>query len=450
MKWADRFGPLHHTPTTPTKMNILHLEVSNLKRISAIEIDPTTGKPIILTGDNGAGKSSVIDSIILALANTGLDDPIRHGRPSGSVKLTLGADKMEYTLERKVTKSGDKLTLTDANGLPVQKPQTFLNGLLGNYAFDPLEFTRLKAKDQVEALKVAAGLDFTDLDAKRKEHYDKRTAIGKEGKEVKALLDAVPVPGDDVGTEEVSGLVLMDELRDLEAKQRDLEKKGENASSADSKRRALALRVSELEGMLGAAKLSLEESEKESVTARQEYAEAKEVAPTDDQLTTAREAIANVEATNRAIRSAAKFRELTAKRKALLADYASTERRIEEIDEKKTEAIKNAALPLDGLELTDDGVMVDGTFFSQLSTAEQIRISTLVAMSQNPKLKIVMIREGALLNTANTAMIASLAAERGYQVWIEKFQEQKGDVGIHIVDGAIAFEDGEPVTPAAE
>lgn len=431
-------------------MNILHLEVSNLKRISAIEIDPTTGKPIILTGDNGAGKSSVIDSIILALANTGLDDPIRHGRPSGSVKLTLGADKMEYTLERKVTKSGDKLTLTDANGLPVQKPQTFLNGLLGNYAFDPLEFTRLKAKDQVEALKVAAGLDFTELDAKRAEHYAKRTAIGKEGKDVKALLDAVPAPADDVGTEEVSGLALMDELRAMEDTQRN-HSSAKNYAELCSQNHASALAdVARFEAQLASAKELAAEHEKSKLDAFFAMDAAAAAAPTPEQLTAAREAIANVEATNRAIRSAAKFRELTAKRKALLADYASTERRIEEIDEKKSDAIKNAALPLDGLELTDDGVMVDGTFFSQLSTAEQIRISTLVAMSQNPMLKIVMIREGALLNSTNTAMIASLAAERGYQVWIERFQEVKGDIGIHIVDGAIAFEDGEPVAPAAE
>ena len=76
-------------------MNILSLNITDLKRITAIEIEPETGKPIILTGDNGNGKSSVLDSIILALSNQGLDDPIRHGRPSGTVKIVLGEDKAE-------------------------------------------------------------------------------------------------------------------------------------------------------------------------------------------------------------------------------------------------------------------------------------------------------------------------------------------------------------------
>lgn len=201
-------------------MNILNLSITDLKRISAIEIDPTTGKPVILTGDNGQGKSSVLDGIMLALSNTGLDDPIRHGRPAAQIKLTLGGDKAEYLLERKITKKGSYLTLTDANGIPVQKAQTFLNGLLGNYAFDPLEFTRLKPKDQVEALKVAAGLDFTDLDAKRAEYYAERTAVGRDGKEAAAQLAAVPEPGENVPAEEVSAAELVDNLRGLEERER--------------------------------------------------------------------------------------------------------------------------------------------------------------------------------------------------------------------------------------
>ena len=100
---------------------------------------------------------------------------------------------------------------------------------------------------------------------------------------------------------------------------------------------------------------------------------------------------------------------------------------------------------VDGLELTDDGVLFGGTFFSQMSTAEQIRISTLVAMSQNPALKIILIREGALMNRANLAMIAELGKERGYQLWIECFREEPGSNGLHITDGAISHVNGEPV-----
>lgn len=426
-------------------MNILELKINDLKRITAVEIHPETGKPIILTGDNGNGKSSVLDSIILGLSNTGLDDPIRHGRPSGSVKITLGADKAEYLLERKVTKSGDKLTLTDANGIAVQKPQTFLNGLLGNYAFDPLEFTHLKPKEQVEALKAAAGLDFTELDAKRAEFYTERTGVARDGKEAVAQLAALTAPASDVPTDEVSAVDLVGKLRVLEDAQRAVSVADAELATAKANRGQAAATVAKLKAELAEAEQV--ESEMEAIVNKRQAAlsDAMSKAPDEEQLQAARDAITKVDETNKAVRNAVAYKALKEKVDKLRLDHANLTRRIEEIDEAKKEAITNANLPLDGLELTDEGVMVNGTFFSQLSTAEQIRVSTLVAMSQNPTLRIIIIREGALMNSANLAMIAKIAEERGFQVWVEKFQEEPGNVGLHIVDGAIAFEDGKAV-----
>ena len=236
-------------------MKILHLEVNDLKKIRAIEINPETNQPVVLTGDNGQGKSSVLDAIVLALDNSGLDDPIRHGRPKASIKLTLGSDKAEFTLERTMKKKGNPtLTLLDAHGLPVQKPQTFLDGLLGNYAFDPMAFVALKPKDQVEALKEAAGLDFTDIDAKRREIYDQRTLIGKEGKDVKAQLDATPQPPDGIAEEEVSAVELMAELRKLEDAQRAKETLALQCRTTKREHLAALGRVAELEAKLVVAK----------------------------------------------------------------------------------------------------------------------------------------------------------------------------------------------------
>lgn len=426
-------------------MNIIELAINDIKRISAIEICPTTGKPVILTGDNGQGKSSVLDAIILALSNSGLDDPIRHGRPSASVKLTLGTDRAEYLLERKVTKKGSYLTLTDPQGVAVQKAQTFLNGLLGNYAFDPLEFTRLKPKEQVEALKAAAGLDFTDIDTKRKGYYDERTIVGRDGKETAAQLGAVPVPVAGVPADEVSAVDLVDKLQGMEAKQREAEKADAAVVVATRGTESLRVKVRALEDQLAATKTELHLAEEVEADSKAALAKAMSDAPSAEDIAVAREAIAKVDETNRAVRSARKHRELSEKVKELRSKYASLDRKIEEVDLEKAQAIKDANLPIEGLELTDEGVMMNGTFFSQLSTAEQIRISALVAMSQNPGLKIIIIREGALMNSANLTMLSELAAENGFQLWIEKFQEQKGESGLHIVDGAIAFEDGEAV-----
>jgi hypothetical protein len=429
-------------------MNILQLSITDLKKVSAIEINPEDGKPVVLTGDNANGKSSVLESIILALSNKGLDDPIRHGRPSASVKLTLGSDKVEYFLERRITKKGDYLTLTDALGAPVAKAQTFLNGIIGNYAFDPLEFTKLKSKDQVEALKIAAGLDFSEVDSERAAAYSERTTVARDGKEVAAQLAAVPAPADDVPTDEVSASSLIEVLEGLKDKIRSKQTFRDQVTNLKEQVRLKRERINTLQFDLKAA----ENAEQELIKGMEERTAAFDAVtePTEEELKTAADAVNQIDATNAAVRSARQHRELSNRVVSLRQKHAALSRRIEVVDERKAEAIKNANLPLEGLELTDDGVMFNGTFFTQLSTAEQIRISTLVAMSQNPGLKIIIIREGALMNTTNLALISKLAADRGFQLWIEKFQESPSDIGFHIVDGAIAFEDGEAVAPAPE
>ncbi|MBK1883698.1 AAA family ATPase [Luteolibacter pohnpeiensis] len=426
-------------------MKILQLEINDVKRISAVEINPTTGKPVILTGDNANGKSSVLDAIVLTLSNTGLDDPIRHGRPSGSVKITLGQDRAEYLVERKITKKGSYLSVVDAAGVQVPKAQTFLNGLLGNYAFDPLEFTKLKAKQQVEALKQAAGLDFTELDAKRAQAYATRTEVNREGVEVKARFEAMEAPAADVPNEEVSATTLVGNLQELRDKAMAVERAKEESERAKGQLNTAEAEVKRIKAELDAAKDRAATAAEKFVKSEHAVITATEQAPDADALRKAQDAVEAVDKTNAAVRSARLYRETEARLKELCLRAGNLNREIEVVDEKKLDLVKNAAMPLDGLELTDEGVMFNGTFFNQLSTAEQIRISTLVAMAQNPKLRIVMIREGALMNTTNLEMISQLAEGSDYQLWIEKFQENPSSTGLHIVDGAIAFEDGQAV-----
>jgi DNA repair exonuclease SbcCD ATPase subunit len=48
-------------------MRILRLEADNIKRVKAVDITPE-GNVVIISGKNGAGKSSTIDTIWLALS----------------------------------------------------------------------------------------------------------------------------------------------------------------------------------------------------------------------------------------------------------------------------------------------------------------------------------------------------------------------------------------------
>ena len=71
-------------------MNILELHVENVKRIKVVNIKPLTN-PVIIGGMNGQGKSSVLDSIMYALAGAKAlpEKPIREGQEKLNITITI-------------------------------------------------------------------------------------------------------------------------------------------------------------------------------------------------------------------------------------------------------------------------------------------------------------------------------------------------------------------------
>ena len=60
-----------------------------------------------------------------------------------------------------------------------------------------------------------------------------------------------------------------------------------------------------------------------------------------------------------------------------------------------------------------------------------------MAMALNPKLRVIRILDGSLLDAENLALIADMATAQDYQVWIERVADASG-VGVVIEDGAVA------------
>ncbi len=60
-----------------------------------------------------------------------------------------------------------------------------------------------------------------------------------------------------------------------------------------------------------------------------------------------------------------------------------------------------------------------------------------MAMALNPKIRVIRITDGSLLDSENLALIEEMAGEHDFQIWIEKVDES-GSVGITIEDGQVA------------
>ena len=102
--------------------------------------------------------------------------------------------------------------------------------------------------------------------------------------------------------------------------------------------------------------------------------------------------------------------------------------------------IASAEFPVEGLGFDETGVTMNDLPFVQASDALKLRVSVAMGMKMNPELRVLLIRNGSLLDEDNLAMIAEMAEESNSQVWLEKVGKSD-DVTVLIEDGMVAEEE---------
>lgn len=432
-------------------MQIVSLTAENFKRLRAVLIEPKGGL-VQVTGRNAQGKSSVLDAIAAALLGKDAcpSDPIRHGETSATVKLDLG----EVVVTRKFTPSGSTLTLTNSEGAKFSSPQKMLDSLLGALTFDPLEFTRLRPRDQFDQLKAVAKveLDLDQLDGLNSRDFDRRTDLNREAKQLRAQLEGLPAPVPNQAPAELRDMAaLVQQVQDLSAMRLDAvherDERQRLQNEVDRKRaeietlrqRAIALQA-EVKELLPQLEAPLATQDPETFDA--------EIASINESIRTAQR---HNEAVAQARQQAQRRKELEAQAKAKEEQAQQLTEAMEARQRAKEEALAAAAFPVAGLSLGDGQVLLNGVPLSQASSAEQLRVSTALAMAANPQVQVVLIREGSLLDEDSLHMVAQMAAAKGYQVWIEKVDSSRS-VGVVIEDGAVLVdhqacsEEGEEVS----
>jgi len=408
-------------------MKIIKLTAENVKRLKAVEITPA-GTLQVIGGRNGQGKTSVLDAIWLALgggaAAKSTVKPIRDGENHASVRLDLG----DLVVTR--TWTGDKtaLTVTAADGAKYNSPQSVLDALIGRLSFDPIEFTQFTPTKQREALLTLVDLPFDPgaLDAERTGVFGSRTEIGRTVRGLEGQLAGLPAVPADTPDVEVSSGDLFTELRaaqDAHAQHALVLRVAEEAQSArEHAEKALAEAQFELEAAQGAESRALS-----AVHALPDLPDTLEIG----------DRIATVDQVNAAVRTKTEWARVVAELKAARMTYDAGTDELARIDLVKADGLAAAQFPIDGLGFDDDGVTYQGLPFSQASSAEQIRVSLAIAIALNPKLRVIRILDGSLLDADNMALIEAMASASDYQVWMERVGDSD--------ENAVIIEDGQAV-----
>lgn len=386
-------------------MSITKLSIENVKRISAVEISPD-GSLVVVGGKNGQGKTSVLDSIEMALAGKSSvpSMPIRSGEDAARVVV----ETEDFVITRKFTKGKSYLSVEGRDGRLYKSPQTVLDGLVGSMAFDPFAFSRMAPKEQARLMREVAGIDTASIDAEIERLRDARRDANRSAKEASIRAGDMPRHGG---------------VPDCEIPVADVVEAQRSRQQRNDRRAAIDHEVGRLEGEIARLQdaLALLRSD------RSELGDA-EAAPNDEPN------VQEVEETNAKVRANAAAALADQEAERLRSQAVELDTQLKRAEAERGDLLSSAEFPVSGIGVDSDGVTLDGVPFAQASSAQQIRVGVAMGAAIAKDIRVMLVRDGSLLDEDSMELLATLARDAGLQVWVERVGS--GD------SGAIVIEDG--------
>jgi len=405
-------------------MKIIELQAENFKGLKAVEIKPG-GNVVEVTGKNGSGKTSVLDALWIGLAGAkGIAQPIRNGADKARIKLDMG----ELVVERIMNGTGSKLTVSSPEGARYQSPQRMLNELLGALTFDPMAFAKMKPADQKATLCELLGIDLAAIDYEIDGAFEERKQRAALARETRAAADAIQVEGEAPADVEDLDLLLAEITQAMES----------NAAieARSKKRQEAARKAKELREQASRLRFEAEALEGEAEELEDKIARASAL-PNLIDVPTLKQRLAEAQGNSKAREQWALKQRYTEEAEKYEKNAAAATAELEKLRQKKADLVNDADMPVPELGIGEDGVTYNGVPFAQASTAQRLRASCALAMAQNPDLRVLRIEDGNDLDEDNLSLLAEMADDQDYQVWIERIQPGSG-CGVQIVNGEVA------------
>jgi len=409
------------------------IKCQNFKIIEFLDINPKRGVTFIF-GPNESGKSTVMDVVETTLVGgKKILNPVRDNQKKAETEIELD----DYVIKKIFTDKSVRLEVYDKEGVKQIGGLKLIEKLINKIGFDPHEFTRLNAKDQRKMLLELLKIDFTDLDKQREKIFEERRDVGSQRKVLPTYEEQeISVAEDYCAKPEIN-------INELSEKLQEEQTKVVGYNTAQS---------------------SIEENKKQIKIRNDEIETAKRVIMNlnskNDELSLIKKPTADIEKMKKELDNADKknisirnSKEIISNQEKIVEfdlEYAEKSKKMNAIDTHKQNVLKNAEMPLNGLAITEDCVIYEDRPFEQLSTSQKMKVSIAICLllMDNKKEKIIMIREGNLLDSKSIDIVIEMAKENNCYFFIEYVLDEKSELpreGLLIQEGKIIAVNDEPV-----
>lgn len=409
------------------------VNISNFKSISNIEII-LSGESRRFVGVNGAGKSSVIDGIVMGLSGEvsrsngkklkkkDYDQLLPEGKTSGdiSIKLIETETSKIVLMERKITKNGEKLlTLKYEDGSPV--PPSLIENLISDFSINPYNFINLSPQDQAKMV----GVDTSEFDKKIKEA---KAELSDVRKEKLRLMRIIPTDAPEQ-VERIEPSTILEKISEIEAHN----KRVDDARAYISGRESIVAKNNDRIGEniqevnrllkqieeLKRANLELEKEnnkELENINSLRERAKDKNLDSYKDKNILI-EQLKNIEDNNRKAEVYKGYLKELKELEDSEQEYNKISQRIAEIESQKIDYLQSQSFPKEVSIDDDGGLLINGREIDEISFnhAKVLEIILALLKKDNSQLKTIFIKDGSLYDPETLERLEAM----GYQLLIE-------------------------------
>lgn len=420
-------------PKPAAEVRLIELRAENFKKLTAVSITPDGSGLFKVAGMNENGKSSVLDAFMAAIGGPKYfpPEPVRRGESESLLQVNLGALVVVRRIwNRDDGGVGQEVVVQFSDGKRPSKPQTVLDELRGSpIADDPVAFARLKPRDRLELLqKLVPGVDFDELAEERRVLFEDRTQVGRDHDRWKGVVESHRLPANPQTTP-VDVAALMAEMLAAIGSNDEIDRRAAARDKADDK---IAFLMDEADKLV--AKANAMQSEARILQARLDDADP---LPAKIDVSAIQARIEAADEVNAQVREVQLRDDAVLERDKLSKKYDDLSSEIDAIDERKKAAVAGAKLPVENLGFGEDDITLDGLPFQQASAARRIRVATALLMALKPDIRVLLVREGSLLDDGMREALHEEAVRNKFVVLFETVGDGDG-TGVVIRDGEVA------------
>lgn len=408
----------------PVKINTL--EVENVKRVKAVALTPSENGLTILGGNNGQGKTSVLDAICWAVGGNKFK-PTNAARDGAytdpHIRLTLSNGLI-------VERAGKNAALKVIDPQGNRSGQALLDSFISELALNLPKFLNASDKEKADTLLriIGVGDKLAQMENEEQRLYNQRRAIGQIADQKKKFAAELPswqgVPEVPVTASE------------LIRRQQDILRRNAEKQRIRADLNKWKAEVERLTNALYDAQQFLDIAEVEAQGGIE-----------DESTAEIERSISEIELVNAKIRDNLNKAQAEQEAADFSAQYDGLTEQIECIRKARTDLLNAADLPLPGLSVESGKLLYNGKAWDCMSGSEQLVVSTAIVRRLNPNCGFILLDKLEQMDVQTLQNFGNWLEAQGLQA-IATRVSLGDECSVIIEDGYIAGTTQEP--PAAQ